>query len=328
MDVDEWVASVSKLVSLKKPNREVIASAVTGWLGTDIPTSTEGRWEAVSRHTSWLFPDGWSFSVGTGFKPVFTHLAEELKSDSVFPMPEYFNSKEWKFFPHINGWCWVECDTDVPSGSKIVELLDVFTVKHGKPELALPWFNSFGVFIVEQEADYFEWYGEDLDEGEPNLHKVMFDLATMVVDVELFQSKCPWRVVESDETSGLSYFSDFMRFDRFVDNLEANNVVILDLDQHCAACSHGVEEWAVNNNPALAGKATFRTWGQNSEGAWFGDGTIGYVEVYNIEDEVAEKRVKFYAEEEGLYTGIYDEDWAPDGGFEFSSPTGTLITSG
>ena len=324
MNVDEWAESVGRLASLNKPNREVVASAVTGWLGTDIASYTEGRWEAVCRRTSWLFPDGWCFSVGTGFKPVFTHLSEELKSDSAFPMPKYFNSKEWKFFPHINGWCWVDCETDVPSGAKIVEFLDVFTLKHGKPYVGMPWLETFGFYVVEQESDYFEWYEGELENGEANLHKVMFDLATIVTDVELFKSKSHWGVAEGDETLGLSYFSDFMRFDRFVGKLDENNVLFLDLDQHCAGCSHGFEEWALKDNPALEGKPTFRTWGQNSDGAWFGDGTIAWVEAHNIWDATVEKRVKFYAEEEGLYTGVYENDWEPSECFEFSSPAGTL----
>jgi hypothetical protein len=324
MNVDEWVASVGKLSSIKKAKKEVVASALTGWLGTDIPDYTEGRWEAVCRRTTWLFPDGWGFSVGYGFKPVITHMTEKLSKDDGFPMPKYFNKSEWEFFPHINGYCWVASVESVPDGKVLADLVDAFAVKHGKPGIIIPWSNPYAEMIVDQAEDYFEWHGEDLAEGKVNLHKIMFDLANIVTDVDVLNSKSPWNVVLGDEMEGLSEYSDFARFENFISMLEDNNVAILDLDQHCAARSSGTEEWAIKENPLLEGKPVFRTWGQNSQESWFGDGTIAWIEAW-IEDAADEKRIKFYAEEAGLHTGIYEEDWEPTGDFEYSSPTGTLL---
>ncbi len=76
-------------------------------------------------------------------------------------------------------------------------------------------------------------------------------------------------------------------------------------------------EWAIKEDPALEGKEIFRTWGQNSEYSWLGDGFI-FVETY-LNDDESEKRIKQAAEEEGLDMGLEDEDWEPSGSFYYES---------
>lgn len=324
MDVNVWNDNVERLGSVKKPNKTVVVSAVTGWLGTEVANDTEGRWEAVSRRTAWLFPDGWGFTVGTGFKPIFTHTTEKLNDGTLFPMPEFFNKNEWIFVPHINGWCYSASTVDIPAPETIMSFIDAFALEHGKPELILPWFNSWSEMVVDQGEGYYEYYDED-GEGEDNfvnVYKTMYKMCTLIKD-DVLEAKSPWVVVKGDETDGLSEHSDFMRFQRLVNKIDDNNIMILDLDQHCAGCAHGMEKWEIENNPALEGKPTFRTWGQNSQHSWFGDGTI-FVEAYNIEDSVTERRIKHIAEEEGLHMGVYEDDWEPSSDFDYSSPSITL----
>lgn len=319
---NEWCEDVEKVLTMKEPSPDLIASAITGWLRTEIAQYTEGRHEAVSRRAVWLFPDGCGLTVGAGYKPVFFHMSEELSKEAVFPMPDYFNTKPWVFAPHVNGWFHNDSTVDVPDGKFLADLLEVLTVKHGEPELCLPWSWSWYDNILDNVDDYVEW-GMEPDEGDFNVREFMIKLVLMIKDGS-FQKKSSWVINIGDETDWLSDYSDFIRFSKMLGKIEDESLMILDLDQHCAGCSAGTREWAEKDNPKLKGKDIFRTWGQNSEGSWFGDGTIR-VEATWFEDAATEKKIKFIAEELGLYTGIYEDDWKACGDFEYWSPEVTLV---
>lgn len=321
MDIDEWAEHVDRFVAGGQEDKTVTAAALTGWLGTPITDYTEGMWEAVCRRTSWLFPDGWVFNVGTGFMPSLTHLTDKLDKDTTFPMPDFFNKEGWSFQPHINGWCWEEAEGTILNATTLANLVDTFTVILGEPKIVLPWYYSFGESLYEQGEEHYEMFADDYENVNP--HQKFFEMMEILKPIiDNGGEGLPWEVIFDSETSGLSKHSDFNKFLLLVEKIEEGNIMIVDLDQHCAGCSSGVTEWAVKNNPALEGKPVFRTWGQNSQMSWLGDGTVWLEDVY-VDDSAVEKRIKFLAEEVGIHTGIYEDDWEPSGEFSMVSPGST-----
>jgi len=310
-----WTENLDKVKSGSATKVEFV-DAVTHWLGTSIAENTEGMHEAVSRRVIWVFPDNYVLAVGTNFDPTFYHLSKELTKDDVIPLPQTLQ-KEWVFSTQSNGWTNSGFSSSFPTAEQILGLIDLFTSKHGEPKIVLPWGYSWTVSVVDEDEDYYSWYVDEIAEGEENIRETMFHLATALGEGKLAKAS-PWEFVATDdEEEGLSYYSDFAKFKRFIERVSEEKLAILDLDQHCASCSSGTYEYAVKEDPELEGKEIFRTWGQNSENMWLGDGSI-LVDAF-MNDESVEKQLKIVAEEEGLDMGLDDEEWSASGSFYYES---------
>ena len=310
-----WTENLEKVKSGTATKVEFV-DAVTHWLGTSIAENTEGMYEAVSRRVIWVFPDNYVLAVGTNFDPTFYHLSEELTKDDVIPLPQTLQ-KEWVFSNQSNGWTNSGLNSSFPTAQQILTLIDLFTSKHGEPKIVLPWGYSWTESVVDQDEDYYNWCVDELAEGEENIRETMFHLVTALGEGKLAKAS-PWEFVATDdEEEWLSYYSDFAKFQRFIERVSEEKLAILDLDQHCASCSNGTYEYAVKEDPELEGKEIFRTWGQNSENMWLGDGSI-FVDAF-MNDEEVEKQLKIVAEEEGLDMGLDDEEWSASGSFYYES---------
>ncbi len=312
-----WNENLGKVLAGQASKVEFV-DAVTRWLYTDIAEYTEGRHEAISRRAAWVFPNDYVFSVGSGFTAVFYPLEERVSESTIIPIPGEIVAG-WEYVERANGWGRSVPAGEAPSPEEVVNLLEKLAAVHGEPELVLPWGYMWTESIIDQGSDYYEMYDNDYDDPETdNPYRTMFTLASAIVKEELVKFS-PWKLtVQEDEMSFLSEHSHFMLLDKVFRHIDENNLMILDLDQHCAGCSSGTYEWAVKNNPALEGKAIFRTWGQNSQFMWLGDGSI-YVEAF-FEDDAAERVVKQYAYDIGLLSeNPSDTDWEPSSGFYFES---------
>lgn len=306
-----WSANLKRVLG-GTATRVQFVDAITHWFKTEIAESTEGMWEAVSRRVVWQFPDGHMFAVGTGFSPVLYHFRNQITASSKFPL-DSLDKSVWEFSSMSNGWAHRQFN-DLPSSEEIVELVDLISAEFGEPSLLLPWGPHWTESIVDDEESYYEDFE---DEDSENNYRTMFELASAIVNGEI-KAQSPWALeFASDEGEGLSLHSDFHKFQKFAARIFKDKLVILNLDEHCAACGSGVYEDAVARDPDLKGKAIFRTWGQNSEWRWLGNGGIN-VEA-QIESPELEKQLKEIAEEIGLDMGLSSENWQPTGTFSFVS---------
>ncbi len=283
-------------------NKVEFIDAISHWLGTAIADETEGMYEAVSRRVVWVFPDDYAFAVGTFFNPVFYHLSTEIKFGDVIPLSESLQ-KDWTYSSQANGWASKVIGREFPKAQEILNLVELLTEAHGEPNLVLPWGSSW------TDSVHYE-------EGDEEIRETMFHLATAVLDGTLEKSS-PWKMVKMHESDALSYYSDFSKFERFLEKVRDQKLVILELDQHCAACSSGTYDSAVKADPELEGKEIFTTWGQNSQGFWHGDGYICFdVEIENAD---VEKELTLLAEEIGLDMEFDEEEWSASGRFWYES---------
>jgi hypothetical protein len=311
--MNSWAENLDK-VKAGTATRVEFVDAITHWLGTQIAESTEGMYEAVSRRVVWIFPDNYALAVGTNFNPVFYHLTEELTEISSSPLPQGLQ-KGWHFYSKSNGWGKIDNGGVFPTAESILNLVELFTKTHGEPRVILPWGYIWTDSIVEQ-SDEDDWNTDEDQPEEEDIQETMFHLATATTDGSLIGTS-PWELEVTDEVEGLSYYSDFSKFQRFIKKISESKLAILDLDQHCAGCTPGTYENAVKDDPELEGKAIFRTWGQNSENMWLGDGSI-CVEAW-IDDAEIEKQLMRVAEEVGLVKRIDVENWVASGSFYYKS---------
>jgi hypothetical protein len=313
-----WAESLENVQSGTATKVQFV-DAITRWLGTEIAESTEGMYQAVSRRVVWQFPGNYAFAVGSRFSPAFYHLSEELSENAQIPLPQNLQ-EEWRLLSKSRGWGNFEIGKAFPTAEKILSLVELFTETCGVPKLILPWDYSWTEWIVNEGEDYYQWSAdEDLPAGEINIRQTMFNLATAVIDGTL-EKASPWEFeATDDEEAGLSYYSDFSKFKRFVKRVSEEKLAVLALDQHCAGCVIETYQGAVKDDPELEGKERFVTWEQNSENMWLGDGSI-CIEV-SIDNPEVEKRLATVAEEEGLDMGLAAGNWQASGMFLYKSYT-------
>lgn len=302
-----WETAVYKTLS-GNGSKEDFVHTITGWLHTSITEYTEGSYEAISRRVTWLFPDGWAFVAATSCPLTLTHMTEEITSDTPAPV----RGEEWNFAVHANGWQLATSGEDT-SASEILQRMESFSAEHGEPTLLLPWEYMWVEAIAEESLeDYLEYKPED----EAELYTAMHALASAVMDGQVADLS-PWAIEVTDPEDNMPAFCDWSRFQRVIAAISERKLMILNLDEHCAACSSGVYENAVKEDPELEGKRVFLTWGQNSQYMWLGDGRI-FLDVYFSEEE-DERAVKDLAVAEGIYELDPDEEWEPSGSWYFES---------
>lgn len=303
---EEWLQNLDKTLA-GEPSPAEFIGAVSGWLHTDIPEYTEGSYEAVSRRIVWEFPDGYAYVVGWGFPPTIYHMSELLTKESKFPLPQSM-SQGWEFRVHANGWVNTD-EENIWTPASVLSWVEKLASAHGQPKIIFPWGYAWNENVVDQAEDYYE-YDEEKYEDTPELNprKLMFRMVTAIGEGKIAAAS-PWETHFGEEDEGMSYYSDWSRFYRVVRAIEDQKLMIVNLDEHCAACNSGTYEWAVKDDPEMEGENIFLTWGQNSQGSWLGNGFIS-TEVY-FSDEDDERAVIKLAIAEGLEEE--DEDWEPVG---------------
>lgn len=306
--MSSWLKTVEKAVAGEATKEEFI-HAVTGWLTTELAEYTEGSYEAISRRVIWLFDEKWAIVYGSYFPLTVTHMDEEVTSETTPPI----ELPGWSYRKHANGWQHHLENSDI-SEKDILHLIDALSKILGEPKLVLPWGYCWADNIAEEELDeYLEWGAE----GSEELRTAMHALATSVGEPGSLAEVSPWELEKTDEAEWMPEFCDWSRFQRVTSAIEERKLMILNLDEHCAACGSNVYEWAVKDDPEMEGKRIFLTWGQNSQGTYLGDGSI-YLEVY-LDDEGDERAVKQIAADEGLDDQINEEDWEPSGAWYYES---------
>jgi hypothetical protein len=313
---EDWFNSFERTLAGEATRAEFIAS-VTEWLkNEDISGGLEGRFEAVSRRVVWVFPKGWAFVVGSGHSPTFYHVDELMDPDSPFLFDDD-RSEGWEFRRYANGWELASVGTDWSAGL-IAEWVERFSSVLGSPKLSLPWGYAWLDRITEQEEYYYSWEEKNYsDNPELSPYKIMSRVAAAAEDGQLAEVS-PWTLEVGEEDDYMSEFSDWARFHRVVAEIEESKLMIVNLDEHCAACNSGVYEWAVKDDPELEGKNIFLTWGQGSEGGWLGNGFIATeVEFESSEDECAVWKLLVQEGLEEPFEG--EEECDPVGSWEYES---------
>lgn len=282
-------ASQSQKAKLKEPTPQTFVTAFRGWLDTEVTEYTEGAYEAVSRRIVWLYPDGYSLTVGSEETFVLSNIDKEMQPNFKNPIPKGYNTKDWTFSKHINGWSNHKNIDD----KALTQFINDLSNLHGAPKMILPW-ESW----IEQTTDDDEYlsYWEDKDESLV-IRKAFYDLMCMLNNDKL-SNLSPWKVIICEGDAYFSEYSDYSRFVELTSALEETGEWMVVLDEHCAACMSGTRKWMVEENPKLATAPEFVTWGQNSQTAWLPDGTF-YADVW-IDDFESEKFVKNLANQFGF----------------------------
>lgn len=274
--------------------------ALTAWFYELFATSTEGIEEAVARRAIWRFDNDLALVIGPLFSPALVHMTEEVSGETPIQfMPEELASS-WSLKAYANGWGlkpYVDQVEDKRADPAVLaDWLERLTSLFGKPTLILPW-DWYWFGLVTEDGTYYyddQFYGED----ETNWHKVLFDIVSSIQSGEL-QKVSPWEIKVVEDMEHLPYHCDVSRYLRMIDKIKASKLLIVDLDQHCAGCTAGVEEWHAAQDPELAGKPVFRTFGQNSDLMYSGDGGVSLdVFIYDMDEETTDKFWKIVKEVE------------------------------
>lgn len=305
-----WIKSVDALAKGRVSQASRLrgfnaVSALTGWHESVVAEYTEGSGEAVARRTVWVFPNGFSLTLGTSIKPSIACLDAEIFEDAGSVLPfECMDENNWLWNYGLNGWQRLN-DFSVAEAAEFIECL---TAEAGVPFLGLPWQHVLDMI----EDDCYQL--EDLAEpGSENfeVYRAYIELMNcfMRSRIEGTQKLIPWEIRLGYEDDFLSPYCDYVKFMQFASYLsdEAGWSVIL--DEHCAACASGTRKAFAENNPDGMDKPEFLTWGQNSQFMYLPDGNISVL--VNLYDEDEERFIKQHASDFGFDLGEWE-----DPGFE------------
>jgi hypothetical protein len=267
-----------------------LIEALSGWLDTSVAEYAEMYADSLRRRITWLYPNKTSFTLGTNMQPTFAHVTEEWNENT--PLPELFEPSNWIFAPHANGW---QTNQDY-SFETLLEILQALEEMYGKPKLILPWEDAVERVQYEDKEDIV-YSDEESDPDGYADENGFYELSKFIAEDKLkYFSEWECEVCYGDEY--VSEYSDYGRFDSFVSEIIDAKLVVPNLEEHCAACSHGVYDNAVKQDPQLEGKPVFLTWSQNSQGMVNPDGAIS-IDVW-MEDEETAAKLEAIAKKHGL----------------------------
>jgi len=271
--------------------------ALTNWFQTEPAENTEQYFESVGRRVLWLYPNGLTLTIGAEMNLTISSATEQLSEAS--ELPEICEPINWEFFDHANGWS----SNQLSDKETFLEIIKVLEEMHGKPKLILPWESRAENTADQEEEDYVFM---DPDEESYNDYLDVYRLMKLVQDGDIHYFS-EWQLSVVFEEDFMSPYSHFEKYQRFTEKLRESKLAILDLEEHCAACSGGVKEQAIKEDPELDGKPLFITWSQNSNAMVCPNGAI------NIEGHCWEaspetmQKIKALADQEGVPCEIGDD---------------------
>jgi hypothetical protein len=323
MSIEE--KQIAHMLTGKASQAEFIETLV-GWMFSDAAMNTDGMYEASTRRVLWKFENNLALVIGTSFPLTLVHLDEEVTDSTPSRFLPTYLAKQWKRRAHANGWV-LDKEQPAPDYSalptppdygEIQEWIELLSTLFDTPELIIPWDYPWYHAPLDYGEEFYEDYADDLEEGQLDGRKMLVYLASSI-EAGTLQAVSPWSINMVDGWEGLPYHCDLSRYLRVIQAIEESKLMIVDIDQHCAGCASGVYEQAIEQDPELEGKSIFRTFGQNSEYMFLGDGAI-FIEA-TLPVDAPEKELKELFEREGLYMGLPDAlpDWTPTGGVEYES---------
>jgi hypothetical protein len=298
----ETALSVAGRRYIASGGSERFISAIGEWFNTNIAEYCEGYAESLGRRLLWVFPNQMALVIGADIGVTLTHLTEEITDET--PLPETCDENNWSFVKYANGWM----SNKVYEDDLFLEMLTAFEAEFGTAELVLPWERRLEQAADEDKSDFI-WV-EEGDEAYAE-YNAFYDLLTLINDGKL-QHFSKWHIIKSYEDEYMSEFSDYGRFESFTGELSDSKLVILNLEEHCAACSSGTYKDAVASDPEMEGKFVFLTWSQHSQGYVNPAGAIN-IDSY-IDDEDVAAQVEAVALKHGVPVSLFGGD------LNFSSP--------
>ena len=281
-----------------------LIEVLTHWFETGPAEDTEQYFESVGRRVLWVYPNGLTVTIGAEINLTIARIDVQLSESSV--LPEVCAEDNWDFLQHANGWA----SNHRYDKDTMLEIIQSLEDLHGKPKLILPWERRAENTSEEEEEDYVF---PDPEDDNYNDYLDVYRLMNLVHsgDIVYFSE---WELEVVFEDDHMNPFSHFEKYQSFTEALRESKLAVLDLEEHCSACSSGVTEMAVEEDPEMEGKPLFITWSQNSNGMVRPDGAI------NIEghcwDADADTMEKIKAIADGL--GVPCE--IGDGVLHFVSP--------
>ena len=241
-----------------------LIEVLTHWFETGPAEDTEQYFESVGRRVLWVYPNGLTVTIGAEINLTIASMTEQLSEKSV--LPEICNEDNWDFLQHANGWAssqWYDKDT-------LLEIVQALEDLYGKPRLILPWERRAETTSEEEEEDYVF---PDPEDDNYNDYLDLYRLMKLVHsgDIVYFSE---WETTVVFEDDLMNPFSHFEKYQSFTEALRESKLTVLDLEEHCSACSSGVTERAAEEDPEMEGKPLFITWSQNSNGMVRPDGAI------------------------------------------------------
>lgn len=292
---------------------------ISSWMYTDVAMYTEGMYEPTCRRVVFNFPNDLALVIGTGFPLTLVHMTEEVSESTLSSLLPKALSKQWLIRHYSNGWILEKEETheNVPDFAEVAEWVEVLASFFGEPQLSLPWGNTWFDTPINDGEAFYEDYEEYLEEGELDARKLLFYVVSSIESGAL-QEVSPWNLEMVESWEMMPFHCDLKRYLRALDAVEEAKLMIIDVDQHCASCGIGVYEDAVKRDPELEGKAIFRTFGQNSEHFFLGDGFI-FIEA-SLPERSPERELKQLFENEGIFLGLFENpQWQPTGEVEYQS---------
>mgnify|MGYP006272368513 CR=1 FL=1 len=282
--------------------------ALTNWFQTGVAEDTEMYFESVGRRVLWLYPNGLTLTIGAEINLTISSATEQLSEAS--ELPPICEPDNWEFFDHANGWS----SNQRYDKETILEIIQALEELYGKPRLIIPWENRAE---NTSDQDEEEFVSMDSEEGTSDPYLDFYRLMKLVQDEDIHYFS-EWESSVVFEEDYMSPYSHFEKYENFTDKLRESKLVILDLEEHCAACSNGVEEAAIKEDPELEGKPTFTTWSQNSTGMVRPDGAIN-IDAYCSADTDTMQKIKALADQEGVPCEIGEDvlyfvspKWSPN----------------
>ena len=298
-----FVSSVKNLGSLTASTKDLI-EALTQW-----QPLLAGEYEggdmsfAVSRRTSWLFPNGYILVISHSFGPHISHVDELIVWDSTPPVPEE-SKKNWKVENYANGWRPKNEPHEFPNTDVMLDLLEAMTEINGNPKLIIPWRDTWAQDIVD-EGDYYLDPFED-SEIDP-VRQAVQDMFKSVLAGKI-DSQSPWEVEFTDGEAYLPSFCGYMELVKFLDEIEKQELAIVVRNVSVDYTKERDAEKIRAGNPQRAHLPII--WVPNDWAilTYFGNGWVNELVIY-VADPELEKRMYILVEEMELT--LYPR-WAAD----------------
>jgi hypothetical protein len=217
-----FVSSVKNLGNLTASTKELI-EALTQWQPLVGEYEAGDMSFAVSRRTSWLFPNGYVLVISHSFGPHISHVDELIVWDSTPPVPED-SKKNWKVENYANGWRPKSEPREFPNTDVILDLLEAMTEINGNPKLIIPWRETWAQDLVDEGDDFFDSPFED-SEIDP-VRRAVQDMFKSVLAGKV-DSQSPWEVEFTDGEAYLPSFCGYMELVKFLDEIEKQELAIV-----------------------------------------------------------------------------------------------------